>query len=67
MFVARLTCSDAACAAEVTAQGRTIGELDTLVCECGCALAVIGWPEWVDEPAEVVSLPVAAAVLRHAA
>ena len=67
MFLARLTCSDPACAAEVTAEGRTIGELETLVCDCGCALEVIAWPDWVDEPAEVVTLRVERGHLRRAA
>ena len=67
MFVARLTCSDAACAAEVTAEGRTTGELETLVCECGCALDIIAWPDWVDEPAEVVTLHIERGDLRRAA
>ena len=56
MFVARLVCSDAACAAEVTAEGRTLRELEALICDCGCALDVIAWPDWLDEPAEVVTL-----------
>jgi hypothetical protein len=67
MFVARLTCSDAACAAEVTAEGRAVAELETLVCECGCALEIVGWPDWVDDPAEVVALRVDRADLRRAA
>jgi len=69
MFVARLVCSDAECAAEVTAEGRTLGELEALVCECGYALEVVAWPDWVDEPADVVQLRVVepSAGLRDAA
>ena len=67
MFAARLTCSDAACAAEVTAEGRTMAELETLVCECGCALEVVAWPDWAGEPAEVVTLRRERRDLRHAA
>jgi hypothetical protein len=55
VFVARLLCSDAACAVEVVAEAATLRELETLACECGCALAPIGWPDHVaDEPAAVV-------------
>jgi hypothetical protein len=53
MYVARLVCSDEACADEALAEARTLEELDTFVCGCGCgcALAIIGWPDHVDEPA----------------
>jgi hypothetical protein len=67
MFVARLTCSDAECAAEVTAEGRTIAELEALLCDCGCALQVVAWPDWIDEPAEVVALRASRGDLRRAA
>jgi hypothetical protein len=51
MYVARLACSDEACAEEALAEARTPEELDTFVCDCGCALAIVGWPDHVDEPA----------------
>jgi hypothetical protein len=53
MYVARLVCSHEACADEALAEARTLEELDTFVCGCGCgcALAIIGWPDHVDEPA----------------
>jgi len=54
MFVARLICSDEACAEEVAAEAATMRELETLVCECGCALAVIAWPDHVDEQMAMV-------------
>ena len=61
MFVARLICSDEGCAAEVSAEAATLRELETLACDCGCALEIIGWPDRADEPAaEVVSLRVRA-------
>ena len=61
MYVAHLVCSDEACAAEVAAEAATLRELETLVCDCGCALELIGWPDSVDEPvAEVISLRVRA-------
>ena len=50
-FVARLICSDPDCAAEVSAEARTLAELETLACECGCGFAVVAFPDWVD-PAE---------------
>jgi hypothetical protein len=67
MFVARLICSDTGCAAEAIVEGRRISELETLMCDCGCALEIIGWPDWIDEPAEVVPLRVRAQPLRDAA
>jgi len=57
MYVARLICSDEACAEEVTLEVATLAELETLLCDCGCALAVVGWPDEAVEPvAEVVML-----------
>jgi hypothetical protein len=67
MFVARLICSDVECAAESTCEGATAAELATLLCDCGCTLEIIGWPDWVDEPGEVVALRVTPAALRSAA
>jgi hypothetical protein len=66
VYVALLICSDTACAQEAAAEARTIRELESLICDCGCALAIIGWPDWVDQPAEVVALP-ARRELRDAA
>lgn len=51
MYIARLICSDEDCAEQVLAEAHTLGELETLACDCGCGLAVIGWPDHVDEPA----------------
>jgi hypothetical protein len=59
MFVARLICSDEACAAELVEEAAALRELETLVCECGCALEPIGWPDRVDAPvAAVIALRV---------
>jgi hypothetical protein len=44
-FVARLVCSDAACAAVAAARAADLRELEALACDCGCALQVLGWPE----------------------
>jgi hypothetical protein len=59
MYLARLVCSDVECAEEVSAETATLRELQTLVCECGCALEVVGWPDVAAEPlARVVLLRV---------
>jgi hypothetical protein len=59
MYTAQLVCSDAACAEEITAETATLAELETLICECGCALAVVGWPDVAAEPlAQVILLRV---------
>jgi len=61
MYVARLVCSDEACAEEVTHEAATLAELGTLLCDCRCALEIIGWPDVAAEPlAEVVTLRVQA-------
>ena len=67
MFVARLICSDMEWAEELTAESADAAELETLLCDCGCALEIIAWPDWVDEPGEVVTLRVGPAGLRRAA
>ena len=68
MYTAQLVCSDPACAAQVAAETATLRELDALLCDCGCALEVIGWPDVAAEPlARVIVLRVAAARLRAAA
>jgi hypothetical protein len=51
VYVARLICSDEACADETFGEAQTLEELDALVCDCGCALAVIGWPNHLDDAA----------------
>ncbi len=48
MFVARLICSDPACTAEAEARAATLAELETLACDCGCSLEVLGWPDHDD-------------------
>ena len=55
MYIARLICSDAECGEEVSAETATLEELESLLCDCGCALAIIAWPD------------AAEAVLLHAA
>lgn len=61
MYSARLVCSDPGCAELVAAETATLRELQTLVCECGCALEVIGWPDVAARPlAEVILLRAAA-------
>jgi hypothetical protein len=62
MFVARLICSDEDCAEEMVAEAATLRELETLACDCGCALLPIAWPDHLDEQvATVVTLRVRSA------
>lgn len=58
VLVARLICSDPACAEEVAGEAATLRELEVLACECGCALEVIGWPDAVRAEATVIRLRV---------
>jgi hypothetical protein len=61
MYTARLVCCDPGCAEAVEAETATLRELETLLCDCGCALEVIGWPDVAAEPlAQVILLRVAA-------
>jgi hypothetical protein len=56
MFIARLICSDSDCAEETQGEAGTLDEFERLLCDCGCAFEVIGWPDWIDDIAEVVEL-----------
>ena len=47
-FVARLVCSDAACAAVFAARAADARELEAVACACGCGLQVLGWPDAED-------------------
>jgi hypothetical protein len=51
MLVARLICSDEACADRFEARAATLGELDALACACGCALQLLGWPDAEEDAA----------------
>jgi hypothetical protein len=51
VYVARLICSDEACAAQALGDAQTLEELATIVCDCGCALTEIGWPDHLDDSA----------------
>ena len=60
MYSARLVCSDPGCAEEIAGDAATLRELDALICECGCALEVIGWPDVAGRVPAPVPVPVAA-------
>ena len=67
MYVARLICSDTDCAEERVLEADTLAELEAMACDCGCALELIGWPDWTDPTGTVVlSLPVRRALPRAA-
>lgn len=50
MYTARLVCSDPACAEDVAVETATLRELEALICDCGCSLEVVGWPDVAAEP-----------------
>ncbi|HEX8101021.1 MAG TPA: hypothetical protein VF533_00275 [Solirubrobacteraceae bacterium] len=68
MFVARVICSDTDCADERVVEAATLAELEALMCDCGCVLHIIGWPDWLEpRPSAVVALPARRPPLRDAA
>jgi hypothetical protein len=70
MYTARLVCTDPLCAEEIAGETATLGELYSLLCDCGCALEVVGWPDVAAEPlARIILLRAgrAAAARRSAA
>lgn len=56
MLIARLTCSDSDCAEESEVHADSLAELERLICDCGCALELVAWPDWADDVAEVVAI-----------
>ncbi len=44
MLLARLICSESDCPEAFEARARTLAELESLACDCGCSLQVL----WVD-------------------
>ena len=50
VLIARLICSDGDCDAVFEARAQTLGELEALACDCGCALEIIGWPDADEQP-----------------
>lgn len=58
MFVARLICSDTDCAEELEVEAPSVEELDWLLCDCGCTLEIIAWPDAVFREAQVIRLGV---------
>jgi hypothetical protein len=42
VYVARMVCSDESRAEQALGDAQTLEELEALVCDCGCALAVVG-------------------------
>lgn len=56
MFLARLICPDPDCAAELETEGATIEELEAYLCECGCVMEIVGWPDWIDQQALLVGV-----------
>ncbi len=68
MFVARVICSDMDCAEERVVEAATLAELELLVCDCGCVVEIIAWPDWVEPRANaVIALPARRAPLPEAA
>lgn len=56
VYIARLICSDEACAERLVHEADTLDELEALACECGCTFQVLGVPDWVEETSVVVPL-----------
>ena len=56
MFVARLICSDSDCAEEQEIHAGSLAELERLMCDCGCALELIAWPDSIEDGAQVIAL-----------
>ncbi|MEA2409831.1 MAG: hypothetical protein QOC77_392 [Thermoleophilaceae bacterium] len=63
MFLALLICSDESCTEELETWG-TLDELESMACDCGCALQVISVSEVefveAEPPAYYPALPLAA-------
>ncbi|MEA2390864.1 MAG: hypothetical protein QOK31_973 [Solirubrobacteraceae bacterium] len=65
IYLAVLICSDEECTERFEAQG-TLADLESLACDCGCAMHVLRWPEPVEhlhlvDPVDAVAQPELAA------
>lgn len=60
MWFARLACSDERCPEELELFADRLEELETLSCDCGCALEVVGWADAIDD-GEALAVVLAAA------
>jgi len=58
VYIARLICSDEACAERAITQIEvaTLEELEALACDCGCCYQVLGIPDHAEQPAVVIEL-----------
>lgn len=56
MFIARLVCTDSDCAEDSEVHADSLAELERLICDCGCALELVAWPDWADDVPEVVAI-----------
>jgi hypothetical protein len=54
-----LVCSEEDCAAVFEAHGA-LAEIESLACDCGCALVLLAWPEPVEAAAAPVALELVA-------
>jgi hypothetical protein len=61
MWFARLVCSDERCPEELEIYADRLEELETLGCDCGCALEIVGWADAVDDEAALAVVLAAAA------
>ena len=56
MWVARIICSDADCAERRVEHADTLEALETLICDCGCTVQILGVPDWVGGEPVVLAL-----------
>jgi hypothetical protein len=56
VLIARLICSEPACAAAYDAEAAGLAELETLACDCGCGLWVRRVAEAPDRGERAVAL-----------
>ena len=43
-----MTCSASDCPEELEARADDLRDLEALACACGCAMAIIAWPDRTD-------------------
>ena len=55
LYRALLICSDEECTDVFVAYG-TLEELESLACDCGCGLQIVGWPDEAGHEARELEL-----------